>query len=85
MDEFNRALPKAVQGVVTQTEESDFSFRADCDHGVVFIVCHPMANRELGSLSLPRMTVDIELCNFGEAETVNFFNRFDLMFLRMGG
>ena len=85
MDEFTRAMPKAVQGIVTQTDKAGLSFRSDCDQGTVFISCRPKANRELGSLSLPRMTVEIQFCNFSAPESDDFFNRFALMFLRMGG
>lgn len=85
LTEFVRALPKAVQGVVTRTSKSKLSFLVDYEDSAVVIHCRPMANRRLGSLSLPRLKVEIELSGFDEAETGQFFNRFDLAFLRMGG
>jgi hypothetical protein len=44
-----------------------------------------MANRRIGSLSLPRLNVDIELDRFDDAQTGQFLNKFNLTFLRMGG
>lgn len=85
MADFVRTLPKSVEGVITETDSSILSFRIENDEGIVSIVCHPMANRQLGSLSLPRLKVEIEICDYNEAQTELFFNRFNLAFLRMGG
>jgi hypothetical protein len=83
--EFERALRKAVEGVVTRSDEPGPSFRVDDGERVVFIHCLALPNRRLGSLSLPRLDVEIELRGFDDAATARFFNRFDLAFLRMGG
>ena len=85
MAEFMRGLPKAVRGAVTLTDTSILSFCVDSEAGVAFIICHPLANRQLGSLSLPQMKVEIKLCDFTAAETEQFINRFDLTFMRIGG
>jgi hypothetical protein len=83
--EFARALPTAVQGMATRSDEPNLAFRVDDGDRVVMIDCLPMPDRRLGSLSLPRLDVEIELRGFDDAETARFFNRFDLAFLRMGG
>lgn len=83
--EFTRALPKAVQGVVTQSEEAGHSFRVDNGEHVAVFHCTPLANRKIGSLSLPRLDVEIDLRGFGDTEASQFIDRFDVAFLRMGG
>lgn len=84
-DEFYAALPKAVKGIIIRTDKSGLSFRVVYNERVAIISCRPVANRRIGSLSLPRLKVDIELDRFDQAQTDQFFKHFDLAFLRMGG
>ena len=79
------ALPKAVGGIILRTDQSGQAFRVVYNERVAVIRCRPMANRRIGSLSLPRLNVDIELDRFDDAQTGQFLNKFNLTFLRMGG
>lgn len=83
--EFARALPRAVQGALTRTDEAELSFRIVDGDRTAIIRCQPLPDRRLGSLNLPRLDVEIELRGYDGPETGRFINRFDLAFLRMGG
>jgi len=94
--EFARCLGKAVPGVVTRIDTAGPgvvtridtagpSYRVEDGDRVVLIHCMAMPHRRVGSLRIPRLDVEIELRGFDDAETRQFFNRFDLAFLRMGG
>lgn len=83
--EFARGLTNAVHGAVTRGVEPNPSYRIDDGERVVLIHCMAMSDRQVGSLRLPRLDVEIELRGFDDAETERFLNRFVLAFLRMGG
>jgi hypothetical protein len=49
------------------------------------MVLHPLADRHLGLLRLPRLDVQIFLCGYAREETDRFLERFELQFRRAGG
>ena len=83
--EFAAALPNAVRGDIAQTDASDLSFYIKDDERSVFIICEPLENRKIGSLSLPRLKVEIKLSHFDKAKTDSFLDKFNLAYFRMGG
>ena len=83
--EFERSLAHAVEESVSVWKETDRSYHIDYHGRVAVIRCQPMTNRQLGSLTIPRLNVEIELQKFNLRQTREFLDAFDLSFLRMGG
>lgn len=85
--EFDRTLPRAVKGEIHAVHDHggrstmtvvDGPRRASIQYRV-------LSNRKVGSLSLPRLRVDIDLSGFTRGQAQGFTEHFDRSFLRMGG
>ena len=81
--DFLRLLPAAVchdpftvDGAVIHHRSRGRSWR---------MVLHPLADRQLGLLRLPRLEVQIFLRGYAREQTDRFLERFELQFRRAGG
>ena len=85
--EFKRTLPKAVKGKVHIVQNQTDRTKVQVVDGArrASIQYKKIPNHTVGSLSLPRLQVDIGLSGFTQKQAQAFVQTFDRAFLRMGG
>jgi len=85
LQEFHRVLPKVLSTNEYHVDMIGRVIRLELDNRNLRIECQPHADRKIGSLSIPRLGVRIELRGDEQAEAKQFINHFDLCYLRVGG
>lgn len=85
--EFERTLPKAIKGQIELVQNDKDQSKVQIMDGYrrATIQYRLLPTRILGSLRLPRLRVDIGMSGFSHASSQAFIERFDRLFLRMGG
>jgi hypothetical protein len=83
--EFSDCLPFAVTGRLEALADEPGCYRVIGDGTEVYIRTQRLADRQLGSLSLPVLGVEIRFRGASEQEYSAFMHKFDRHFLRMGG
>jgi len=85
LQEFHRVLPRALCTNEYNINMTGRVVRLESDDHKLRIECQPHADRKIGSLSIPRLVVHIELSGYEQADARQFINHFDLCYLRVGG
>lgn len=80
-EEFLRLLPAAIGAF--RVDGQIVRWTGDRDAGTIRLV--PLPDRQVGSLVVPTLQVEVMLEASSEAEMRAFMNRFDRAFLRGGG
>lgn len=82
-DDFLRTLRRLIEAHSLTIEGA--VARIDDAEGTITIRLAPETTRQIGSLSLPSVTVDFRFESMREADVDDFLQRFDTHFRRGGG